>query len=267
MSLLILGGTADARHLATAAIADNISVIYSIAGLVRVPKLACRLVVGGFSQFGGLETYIAQQNVSAILDVTHPYAEVISTKAALAAKATSIPYWRFHRPVWQAPEGEIWHEFSDLPQLVNQLAQYPVVLFSIGQLPETLIASLKKQVEATLLRSKQNEQKPLVQTQIVRTAAKAKFPLLPSMQWLKAIGPFALQDELRLMKEYNIKALVTKNSGGESTKAKLQAAQQLAIPVFMQTRPELPPADKLFTEQSSCLQFIRQQYKCNTTAI
>ncbi|NQZ23031.1 MAG: precorrin-6A/cobalt-precorrin-6A reductase [Colwellia sp.] len=267
MSLLILGGTADARHLATAAIADNIPVIYSIAGLVRVPKLACRLVVGGFSQFGGLENYIAQQNVSAILDVTHPYAEVISTKAALAAKATSIPYWRFHRPAWQAPQGETWHEFNNLPQLVSQLALYPVVLFSIGQLPEVLITQLKKQIATTSLMSKQNEQQPLVQRQIVRTAAEAKFSLLPSMQWLKAIGPFVLQDELKLMEKYNIKALVTKNSGGESTKAKLQAAQQLAIPIFMQSRPELPAADKLFTEQSSCLQFIRQQYKWYTAAI
>jgi len=267
VSLLILGGTADARHLATAAIEHNLPVIYSIAGLVRVPQLACNLVVGGFSQFGGLESYIKQKNVSAILDVTHPYAQIMSTKAASAAKATSIPYWRFHRPAWQVPHGETWQEFTDLSNLVNQLAQYPVVLFSIGQLPSELIAQLKEQETTTSLMQNRNEQKQLVQKQIVRTAAKAKFPLLPSMHWLKAIGPFTLQDELKLIEKYNIKALVTKNSGGESTKAKLQAAQQLAIPVFMQSRPELPPADIIFTEQSSCMQFLRQQYKHNITAI
>ena len=259
MTLLILGGTADARHLANAVIKDNIPVIYSIAGLVRVPQLACTLVVGGFSQFGGLEKYIVQQNISAILDVTHPYAQIMSTKAALAAKVKSIPYWRFHRPAWQAPTvGETWHQFSDFQQLVKQLAQYPVVLFSIGQLPPTLITPLKKQIVTSSQMSK-----PLAQQQIVRTAAEPKFPLLPSMQWLKAIGPFTLADELMLMEKYNIKAMVSKNSGGTATKAKLQAAQQLAIPVFMQTRPELPPADKLFTEQRSCLQFLLQQYRRN----
>jgi len=251
MTLLILGGTADARHLANNAIKHDIDIIYSVVGLVRVPKLACTLVVGGFSQFGGLENYIAQQKVSAILDVTHPYADVMSTKAALAAKATSIPYWRFHRPAWQASKGDNWHEFTDVKQLLSKLIQYPVVLFSIGQLPQALLAELKEQISTS----------NAVQKQIVRTAAEAKFPLLPSMQWLKAIGPFTLEDELKLLRKHDIKALVTKNSGGESTIAKLQAARQLAIPVFMQSRPELPSADKLFTEQSTCLQFLIQQYQ------
>ncbi|MEY8200297.1 MAG: precorrin-6A/cobalt-precorrin-6A reductase, partial [Colwellia sp.] len=61
--------------------------------------------------------------------------------------------------------------------------------------------------------------------------------------------------------------IVSKNSGGSATKAKLQAAQQLAIPVFMQTRPELPPADNLFTEQSSCLTFLLQQYNQKNTSL
>ena len=255
MTLLVLGGTADARHIANTAIEHKISVIYSVAGLVRVPKLACSVVVGGFSQFGGLEKFIAQQGVSAILDVTHPYAQRISSKAAIAAKAKCIPYWRFHRPPWQAEVGQTWHEFSDYPQLVKQLAQYATVLFSIGQLPSELLVPLKEQANSTH------------QKQLVRTAASAKFDLLPNMQWLKAIGPFALEDELMLIKKHNINAIVSKNSGGSATKAKLQAAQQLAIPVFMQTRPELPPADNLFTEQSSCLTFLLQQYNQKNTSL
>lgn len=42
------------------------------------------------------------------------------------------------------------------------------------------------------------------------------------------------------MREHRIDALVTKNSGGDMTKAKLDAAVALDIPVVMVDRPPLP---------------------------
>ncbi|HEY9303312.1 MAG TPA: precorrin-6A/cobalt-precorrin-6A reductase, partial [Mycobacterium sp.] len=43
-----------------------------------------------------------------------------------------------------------------------------------------------------------------------------------------------------LLREHHIDALVTKNSGGEMTRAKLDAAAALEIPVVMVSRPPLP---------------------------
>jgi precorrin-6A/cobalt-precorrin-6A reductase len=43
------------------------------------------------------------------------------------------------------------------------------------------------------------------------------------------------------MFEHRIHVLVTKNSGGEYTRAKLDAAAALYIPVVMVDRPPLPP--------------------------
>ena len=248
MTLLILGGTSDGRHIAAAAHKQGIDVIYSVAGLVRLPNLDCRVISGGFTQFGGLAAYIAQQNITAILDVTHPYAEQMSTKAALAATQCKIPYWRYHRAPWLPKNNQPWFEYksNNYQTLVDELTVYSSVLLSIGQLEPAFIDLLRhcNKVESTKY--------------IVRTAAAAKFTLLDNMTWRKAIGPFNLEDELALLKEHNIHAIVTKNSGGEATYAKLQAAEMLNIPVYIQSRPTLPPADKLFTDHVSCLTFLME---------
>ena len=61
-----------------------------------------------------------------------------------------------------------------------------------------------------------------------------------------ARGPFSLADELALMKRERIEALVTKNSGGSATYAKIEAARALKIEVVIVRRPAAPEAETLF---------------------
>ena len=65
---------------------------------------------------------------------------------------------------------------------------------------------------------------------------------------LCTVGPFALEQELALLRDYRIDALVAKNSGGGAVQAKLTAARRLQLPVIMLERPPLPPADRAFDE-------------------
>jgi precorrin-6A/cobalt-precorrin-6A reductase len=58
-----------------------------------------------------------------------------------------------------------------------------------------------------------------------------------------ARGPFALDDELALMREERIELLVSRVSGGAATEAKLVAARRLGLPIVMIERPEPPPGD------------------------
>jgi len=53
-------------------------------------------------------------------------------------------------------------------------------------------------------------------------------------------GPYCYDDELALLQEHRIDALVTKNSGGAMTRPKLDAASALDIAVVMVDRPPLP---------------------------
>lgn len=254
MKWLILGGTADARHLVSA-LADagllvpqgQLSLVYSVAGLVRIPKLDCEVISGGFTQFGGLKVYLQDQQISGVFDVTHPFAENMSRTAVDVCTALNVPCWRFHRPAWQQQAGDNWQSYSDWQDLPGLLAGKRNILLTAGQLTEELSKQL-------LTQAAENGQRL-----ILRTAAPPRFSWPESMPWIKAIGPFDLTAETALFNEYQIDALVTKNSGGDATVAKLEAARNSGVEVFMLQRPEMPAAQQEFSNIADCVTALRAQ--------
>ena len=79
MTVLILGGTAEARELAAALAAEGHDVVTSLAGRVRDPALPVgRLRIGGFGGVDGLADYLRTSAISAVVDATHPFATTIS---------------------------------------------------------------------------------------------------------------------------------------------------------------------------------------------
>ena len=64
--------------------------------------------------------------------------------------------------------------------------------------------------------------------------------LPPNATVLLARPPFTVADETALMRRHGIDLLVTKNSGGTASAAKLVAARKLGLPVLMIERP--PPS-------------------------
>ncbi len=56
-------------------------------------------------------------------------------------------------------------------------------------------------------------------------------------------GPFSPAQETALLREHGIEVVVSKNSGGSGTYAKIEAARALGLPVVMVERPALPEGE------------------------
>lgn len=245
MTLLVLGGTSEAKHLAVNLAGQGIALIYSLAGLVRTPDLDCEIISGGFSRHGGLPAFIKRRRITAILDATHPYAQGISINAARAGEECAIPCWRYQRPPWRPGPGDDWRQFSGWDTLLPALRDRQSVFLTAGQLDRRNLDALVTYQRAG-------------QRQLLRTAVPPKLALPPKMQWIQGIGPFDRETERKVLIEHNIDALVSKNSGGPATAAKLSAAREQGIPVYMLARPTLPTVDRQFNDTTECERFIKQ---------
>ncbi len=248
MRLLLLGGTAQAKWLAQACIDNGINCIYSIAGLVRIPELSCPINIGGFSQSGGLDAFIKRENISAIMDATHPYAKQMSDQAVCSAKECGIPIWRYQRPAWVKTPLDNWQEHDDWPTLLLSIKKSKSVFLSAGQPSKAVLKVL-------------NEYQKNGQQQTLRTAVPCEHVLPKNMHWIKAIGPFSWQQEFELMASREIDALISKNSGGSATQEKLKVAQALGIDVHILKRPDIEKCDKEFNDLKTSKDFLVDWHK------
>ncbi|MGB5959865.1 MAG: cobalt-precorrin-6A reductase [Coleofasciculaceae cyanobacterium] len=229
--LLILGGTAEANQLAAkAAKIDKIEVITSLAGRTQKPVSPVGTVrVGGFGGKSGLIEYLQGQKIDLLIDATHPFAAQISFNAAAATAKLRLPHLMLVRPVWQQVAGDNWLEVSNNEEAAKMLPKSAQRVFlTIGRQELAAFAHLKSQW--FLMR--------MIDPPIAET-------LIPPGKLLLEKGPFSLEHERQLLKEYQIDVIVSKNSGGDATVAKIIAARELKIPLVMVQRPAKPDVEQV----------------------
>jgi len=87
---------------------------------------------------------------------------------------------------------------------------------------------------------------------VLRSVEPPEPGALPArVEVITARGPFAYGDEVKLLRAHAIEVLVTKNSGGTATAAKVAAARALSVPVIMVSRPEVPDAQCVETVEEA----------------
>jgi len=74
---------------------------------------------------------------------------------------------------------------------------------------------------------------------------------------LAARGPFTLDGERALFALQAFDVVVSKNSGGGATEAKLEVARERGLPVVMLRRPPLPPVEREFAAVADLLDALR----------
>jgi len=231
-NVLILGGTTEARELAAALSRLPFGTTVSLAGRTTAPaSQGVPVRVGGFGGAEGLAAYLQANSVDFLIDATHPYADSISTNAALAAGQTCTPILALRRPPWQPVDGDFWVEVADSEGAVRAL----------GRTPRRVFLSVGRQELRPFCKAPQHHY-------FIRSVDPVDPPLdVPHASYILARGPFTEAADQALLASNTINAIVAKNSGGTATYSKLAAARTLGIPVFMFKRPPVPDCPAVAT--------------------
>jgi precorrin-6A/cobalt-precorrin-6A reductase len=221
--VLVLGGTGEGRRLATALVEEGVPVLSSLAGRVADPLLPPGEVrIGGFGGADGLRDWLRAHPVRALVDATHPFAATMTASAVAAAEATGTPLLRLQRPGWTAQPGDDWRWVDSLAEAADALRGFGSVFLTTGRRGLGAFAGFTGRV-------------------VVRSVDPPSPPLPPETTVILARGPFTVEEELAVLREHRVDVLVTKDSGGPMTAAKLTAARELGLPVVVVRRPAAPP--------------------------
>lgn len=222
-SILILGGTADARILAgKLAEESGYRILLSMGGRTRDPVAQpVPMRSGGFGGAGGLAAFITEQAFDILVDATHPYAARMSANAIEAAKIAHVPLIALERPIWERQSGDDWQSVTDVQSAVRAL----------GTESRNAFLTLGRQELLPFEAAPQHHY-------LIRSVDPVEPPLtVPNARYITARGPFAVAQEIALLRENRIDVIVSKNSGGIAAYAKIEAARQLGIKVLMIERP------------------------------
>jgi precorrin-6A/cobalt-precorrin-6A reductase len=240
MTIVILGGTAEARQLAAVLVADGADVVSSLAGRVRSPSLPSgRVRVGGFGGVSGLAEYLHDQQATAIVDATHPFAATISANAAMAASRTGTPIVRLERPGWADHSRAVswtWVPDAGAARIAADAARRPFL--TTGRQSLTAFAAWEDREV------------------LVRLVDPPSRPLPDRWMVVLSRGPYSYSAERQLLSDRAVDVLLTKDSGGGHTVAKLDAAGDLGIPVVIIARPD-PPRVPLLTTVPEAVAWCR----------
>jgi precorrin-6A/cobalt-precorrin-6A reductase len=220
--ILILGGTADARHLAARLIADGHDVESSLAGVTSDPERPPgKLRIGGFGGPAGLRAYLQQNAFTALVDATHPFATQISRNAVEAVKGTSIPLHAYQREAWKPQDGEMWQSAATLETAAAAIPAAARVFLAVG----------RKHIAPFLARKNISG--------ILRMVEPPAIEIPANWTLILARPPKTVAAEMETMRYHAITHLVCKNAGGAGWQ-KLDAARTCGIEVIMIERPPHP---------------------------
>ncbi len=233
--VLILGGTGDASELAAKASTLPVEVRVSLAGRTREPQnVSENTRIGGFGGVAGLTTYLREQEIDLLIDATHPFAAQISFNAAAAAAELGLPRLMLIRPAWQQIPQDWWQEVDNVEAAADALTeQAKRVFLTVGRQQLGSFAHLDVWFLMRLIDPPEEN------------------ATVPKGLLLYNRGPFDLASERQLLTQYEIDTIVSKNSGGSATYAKIIAARELGIKVVMLKRPTVPIGEQVEDTESA----------------
>jgi precorrin-6A/cobalt-precorrin-6A reductase len=231
--ILLLGGTSDSIEVAGLLLNEGLPVIFSMAteatmGLPESPLIVIRR--GPLDQ-KGMEESISKGNINVIIDATHPYAVEVTRNALSVCGKTGVRYFRLTRKkvVKKHPNIIFAENHEDAARKTVSLGG--TILAAIG------IRNLSTYVSVC----HENGPRLIVRALPNKDSIKILEGLgIPEENWIIGQGPFSYDDNVTAIKQFDIRTLVTKDSGTRGgTEEKIQAALDQGCKIVVVQRPSI----------------------------
>ncbi len=229
--ILVLAGTSEGREAAVSLEKDGKAVMASTAtvygGELLAEEFQGDITTRPLSPAEMLQL-IEDNQISKVVDATHPFAVQVSRNAREACRQSGILYERLERKTELVPEGEGVTRARDLEEAVQLAAG------TAGNVFITTGSSKLEQYTAVL-----DPENLVVRILPVQGSLDKCLSLGISPKNIIAMqGPFDEQINRLLFRRYNAKLVITKESGSTGgTIHKINAAAALGIPVILISRP------------------------------
>ena len=226
MEVLLFGGTGEGRELAEwlrdRAIPATVCVATAYGSTLLPAGVEART---GRLDRAGMEELMDRRPYTWVVDATHPYAVEATKNIKEAAAAKSLPYLRLLR----ASDGEDGcHKAGDMAGAAQMLAQMPGnVLLTTGskELAPFAVPGLTERCFPRVL--------PMPDS-----LARCLELGFPPAHIICMQGPFSVQLNEAVIRQFDIKTLVTKDTGGYGGfQAKAEAAHKTGCALLVVERP------------------------------
>lgn len=233
--VLIFAGTTEGRrlseYLVQAGIPHTLCVATAYGAQLLTEHPLCHIRCGRMDA-AQIRQLLEATDFSAVVDATHPYAVCVTEQIQEALAGRELPYLRLVRACGapQASQEQRLVYFASHEACAQALtAVHGKVLLTIGS-KELAVYCADRQLRQRLL------VRVLPAEESLRGCAAQG---LDGRQLLAMHGPFSAELNEALLRQYDIRCLVTKQSGSAGGyEEKVQAAARCGIPLFVIGRPK-----------------------------
>lgn len=244
--ILIFAGTTEGRELSECLAATGIAHTLCVAtdyGEVVLKEHPLVKVHRGRMNQEEIREYIKTGSFGAVVDATHPYAEVVTQNIKNAMQDMDIPYLRLKRENSVSSGYEKIQYFKDNVSCAKALEKIDGnILLTTGSKELSVFVEYIDRKERLYVRV-------LPGIESLKLCMECG---IVGKQILALQGPFTTQMNKAMLQQYEIKCLVTKASGNAGGyQEKLDAAERLGIPVFV---IGCPVEEESYTFEEVCKQ-------------
>ncbi len=229
--ILIFAGTTEGRKLSECLSKADILHTVCVAteyGEIVLTENACAHVHRGRMDVEEMRAFISDGQFSAVVDATHPYAQVVTENIRAAMKGMDIPYIRLKRETDDSYDYDKIRSFECNEDCAEALLQINGnILLTTGSKEVSVYCGyegLKDRLYVRVLPG-------------LESLSLCNENGIMGKHILALQGPFTVDMNEAMLRQYDISCLVTKKSGRAGGYIeKLEAAKRLDIPVYVVER-------------------------------